>query len=181
MLNIFYFSHVKEIMESSLTYVNKFSWITQLQFLTKTIIQTSCQLLFLTFQNSYERKINFSLKSVIVITLIYGCWIVAKRIFVWYQNVFLFNQNKVVSNQINLYDIKIYFCSIKINYYSIKYIYFHSTKVNLHSKKIFFNYINFFHPIKFFLLYEFFIRYFSNDHIWSFIFICKSQNFTFKI
>ena len=32
-----------------------------------------CQLLFLTFYNFYERKTNFSLKSLIVITVTYNC------------------------------------------------------------------------------------------------------------
>ena len=37
MLNIFEFSHLKEIPESSLVHVNKFSWIIQSFFLTSTI------------------------------------------------------------------------------------------------------------------------------------------------
>ena len=36
-LNIFEFSHVREIIESWLVYVNKFSWIIQSCFLTETI------------------------------------------------------------------------------------------------------------------------------------------------
>ena len=39
MWNIFEFSHVQEIVESWLVYVNKFSWIIQSFFLTETIKQ----------------------------------------------------------------------------------------------------------------------------------------------
>ena len=39
MLNIFEFSHVKEIVESWLVYLNKFPWIIQSLFLTETIKQ----------------------------------------------------------------------------------------------------------------------------------------------
>ena len=39
----------------------------------------------------------------------YGCWNVAKIIFMWYQSIFPFNK-------IYLHDIKIYFYSIKINF-----------------------------------------------------------------
>ena len=53
----------------------------------------------------------------------YGCWNVAKRIFMWYQSIFLFSQNKFVFNKIYLYDNKKHFYSIKINFYSKKYIY----------------------------------------------------------
>ena len=35
MLNIFEFSHVKEIVESWLVHGNKFSWIIQLSFVTE--------------------------------------------------------------------------------------------------------------------------------------------------
>ena len=35
MLNVFEFSHVKEIVESLLRYVNKFSWIIQSSFMTE--------------------------------------------------------------------------------------------------------------------------------------------------
>ena len=47
MLNIFEFSHVKEIVESWLVYAKKFSWIIQSCFLTETIKQGQCQFLFL--------------------------------------------------------------------------------------------------------------------------------------
>ena len=40
MLNMFEFSYVKEIVESWLVYLNKFSWIIQLCFLTETIKQS---------------------------------------------------------------------------------------------------------------------------------------------
>ena len=44
---------------------------------------------------------------------VYGCWNVAKRIFMWYQDIFLFKQNKFIFDKVNFYDIKIYFNSIK--------------------------------------------------------------------
>ena len=62
-----------------------------------------------------------------------------------------------------LCDIELYFYSVKISFYSIKYTY-------MISKYIFI-----------FLLYEFFIQHLSSDRIWSSIFICKSQNFTFSM
>ena len=40
MLKIFEFSHLKEIVKSSLVYVNKCSWITQSCFFTETIKQS---------------------------------------------------------------------------------------------------------------------------------------------
>ena len=78
-------------------------------------------------------------------TINYGCWNVAKRIFMWYQNIFSFNQNKFIFNKIYLCDIKIYFYSIK---------------TNLYSKRNIFVIWLFFVQLKYFLLYEFFIRYF---------------------
>ena len=81
---------------------------------------------------------------------------IQQKMFIWYQNIFSSNQNKFLFNKIYLYDIKIYFHSIEINFFSKIYIYI-------------------------FLLYEFFIRYFSSDYICSSIFICKSQNFTFSV
>ena len=69
-------------------------------------------------------------------TGIYGCWNVAKRIFMWYQNIFLFSQNKFIFNKVNFYDIKIYFHFIKINFYSIKYIFMISKYIFIQSKYI---------------------------------------------
>ena len=65
-VNIFEFSHVKEIVQSWLIYVTKFSSVIQWYFLTETIKQNYCQLLYFTFLNSHERKVSFSLNSVIV-------------------------------------------------------------------------------------------------------------------
>ena len=63
MLNIFEVSDVK------LVHINKFSSIIQSCYLAEKIKRSYCQLLFLTFYNFYERKINFGLKIVIVITV----------------------------------------------------------------------------------------------------------------
>ena len=61
-----------------------------------------------------------------------------------------------------------------------EYIFIQSKQICIQKKKKTFLLYKFFHPIKIFLYYmKFFIRSFSSDHIWSFIFICKSQNFTF--
>ena len=65
-VNIFEFSYSKEIVQSWLIYVTKFSSIIQSCFLTETLKQNYCQLIYFTFLNSHERKVNFSLKSVIV-------------------------------------------------------------------------------------------------------------------
>ena len=65
-VNIFEFSHSKEIVQSWLIYVTKFSSIIQSCFLTETLKQNYCQLIYFTFLNSHERTVNFSLKSVIV-------------------------------------------------------------------------------------------------------------------
>ena len=87
----------------------------------------------------------------------YGCWNVAKGIFMGYKNIFLFNQNKFIFNKIYLYDVKIYFYSInkflfnKIYLYDIK-INFYWNKTNLYSKRNIFV-ITFFHPVKIFFYY----------------------------
>ena len=88
----------------------------------------------------------------------YGCWNVAKRIFMWCQNIFLFSQNKLVFNKMYLHNIKIYF---------------HPIKINVYPKWNSFIIIFFFIQLKYFLLYEFFIWYFSSDHLWSSIFVCS--------
>ena len=117
----------------------------------------------------------------------YGYWNDSKIIFMWYQNIFLFKQNKFILNKVYLYDIRIYFHSIKINFCSIRYIYMISKYIFIQSKQIYIQketfllYILFSIQLNYFLLNKFFIRYFSSDHIWSSIFICKSQNFTFSI
>ena len=56
-----YFGVMLTIIESWLVYANKFSGTIQSCSLTETIKYSQCQLLFLTFSNSYKRKINFSL------------------------------------------------------------------------------------------------------------------------
>ena len=58
-----------------------------------------------------------------------------------------------------------------------KYIFIQSKQICIPKKKTFLLYNFFsFHAIKiFFILYEFFIRYFYSAHIWSAIFICKSK------
>ena len=83
----------------------------------------------------------------------------------------------------NSHDMKIYFHSIKITLYLRKYIFIISTFFSwyqnifsfsqnkfLFSKKHFYH-IYFFHSSK--KLYEFFIEYFSLEHIWSSICILK--------
>ena len=47
-------------------------------------------------------------------------------------------------------------------------------------RNIFIIYI-FFIQVKYILLYEFFIHYFSGEHIWSSTCIYKGQNFTFSM
>ena len=53
-----------------LVYVNKFLRIIKSCFLTEAMKRIKCQLLFFNFYTSYERKINFTLKIIIVITVI---------------------------------------------------------------------------------------------------------------
>ena len=66
-------------------------------------------------KNAVTYKKHVARLAVLVFNHKYGCWNVAKRIFMWYQNRFLFYQNKFAFNKIYLYDIKIYFHSIKTN------------------------------------------------------------------
>ena len=73
------------------------------------------------------------------VAAVHGCWNVAKRIFMWYQNIFLFNQNKFIFNKVYFYDIKIYFHSIKINFYPIKYICIISNIFLFNQNKFLFN------------------------------------------
>ena len=77
-----------------------------------------------------------------------------------------------------LYDIKVYFYSIKINFYSIKHINMISKCIFI--QKIFLLYNFFIRPIKIFFLDEFFIRYFSSDHIWCSIFFLQKSEFYFQ-
>ena len=70
-LNIFEFSHVKEIVESWLVYVNKFSWMIQSCFLADPIIfldrDNKAKLVpafFFHFLELLQEKIKFQLKNV---------------------------------------------------------------------------------------------------------------------
>ena len=56
MLNIFEFSHVKEIVESWLVYVNNFCWINRSCFFTETIKNVSASFLFLLFRILMREK-----------------------------------------------------------------------------------------------------------------------------
>ena len=54
-LNIFEFSHVKEIVETWLVYINRFSWIIESCFITETIVLAS----FFNFLEPLWRKNKF--------------------------------------------------------------------------------------------------------------------------
>ena len=56
MLNIFEFSYEKEIIESWLVYLNKFSWIIQSCFLTETENKVSASFRFLLSRTPMRRK-----------------------------------------------------------------------------------------------------------------------------
>ena len=59
-------------------------------------------------------------------------------------------------------------------------LYFYAIKINFHSIRNIFI-MQFFILVKYLLLYEFFIQYFSGEYIWSSICICQGQNFSFSI
>ena len=104
----------------------------------------------------------------------HGCWNVAKRIFLWYQNIFLFNQYKFLysgQKKVVLFPKigwVIFFASIKY-IYIIWYLYFYSIKVNLYFKRN--NFLISYNLFFIQLNYFFIIWIFHCDHIWSSIFI----------
>ena len=112
-----------------------------------------------------------------------------------------FNSIKIILYLIKHIFIKSPFCwwhqinfhSIKTNLYSTKYIFiisplsswyqniFSFTQNEFLFGKKYFYHMYLFYSSKIFFLYEFFIQYFSGEHIWSSICIYESQNFIFSM
>ena len=104
----------------------------------------------------------------------------------WFSTeVLTFSKMQMLQNEF-LCDITIYFYSIKMNLYSIKYIFIISKYIFIQSKQIC-NILKYFYIFYIWLKYFYIIWIFHSilsilsDHIWSSIFISKSQNFTFSM